>query len=368
VPDADLREYQREMALSAISKRHSQKKLAPLSTNPIQIKSKSTPLFAPDEDEYLSSPRRGIESDDDIELAFAIQQSLDQEPDVLTLPAPGGSTSSLLSLPEKNDICLPHASPGSPVSSPIAGPSKVRSPSMLALPSRSSPPSLFMSANDSDSDGIEVSTQAESSHILHSIPTSEEVSDADDMEAVIRLGSSFPISPINNSSLAKRESILPITKDVSSDHFMSDDESPESILDHRSSLPTPAPRDGETERLGTPLLIEHSRTESDHEIESNSSGSPSPVPQTSTMSQALVIENWDAAHEMDPEAEEGEFARFISQVKGKDLDDVRREIDDEIKSLNQQKMVAMRDSDDITNQMISQIMVCPADFLLRGIG
>lgn len=69
-------------------------------------------------------------------------------------------------------------------------------------------------------------------------------------------------------------------------------------------------------------------------------------------------ENWDAAQEMDPRAEEGEFARFVSQVKGRDLDDVRAEIDQEIKSLHQQKKAAMRDSDDITQQMISQIMVC----------
>ncbi|PSR75607.1 hypothetical protein PHLCEN_2v9087 [Hermanssonia centrifuga] len=68
-------------------------------------------------------------------------------------------------------------------------------------------------------------------------------------------------------------------------------------------------------------------------------------------------ENWDAAQEMDPQAEEGEFVRFMSQVRGKNLDDVRREIDDEIKALNQQKKVAMRDSDDITQQMISQIMM-----------
>jgi DNA excision repair protein ERCC-5 len=70
-----------------------------------------------------------------------------------------------------------------------------------------------------------------------------------------------------------------------------------------------------------------------------------------------VAGNWDAAEEMDPHAEEGEFARFMSQIKGKDLDDVRREIDDEIKTLNQQRKAAMRDSEDITQQMISQIMV-----------
>ncbi|TFK33242.1 hypothetical protein BDQ12DRAFT_691478 [Crucibulum laeve] len=67
-------------------------------------------------------------------------------------------------------------------------------------------------------------------------------------------------------------------------------------------------------------------------------------------------ENWDAANEMDAHAEEGEFARFMSQVKGKDLNDVRKEIDEEIKTLNDQRKAAMRDSEDITQQMISQIM------------
>lgn len=70
-----------------------------------------------------------------------------------------------------------------------------------------------------------------------------------------------------------------------------------------------------------------------------------------------IHEDWDAAHEMDPQAEEGEYARFISHVKGKDLETVRREIDEEIKALNQQRKAAMRDSEDITQQMIAQIMV-----------
>ncbi|KAH8092642.1 PIN domain-like protein [Cristinia sonorae] len=67
--------------------------------------------------------------------------------------------------------------------------------------------------------------------------------------------------------------------------------------------------------------------------------------------------DWDAANEMDPHAEEGEYARFMSQVRGKDLESVRQEIDEEIQSLNQQRKVAMRDSEDITQQMISQIMM-----------
>lgn len=71
----------------------------------------------------------------------------------------------------------------------------------------------------------------------------------------------------------------------------------------------------------------------------------------------LEGKHWDAAEEMDLHAEEGEFARFLSQVKGRNLNDVRREIDDEIKILNEQKKAAMRDSGDITQQMVSQIMV-----------
>ncbi|KAF8843762.1 PIN domain-like protein [Paxillus ammoniavirescens] len=73
--------------------------------------------------------------------------------------------------------------------------------------------------------------------------------------------------------------------------------------------------------------------------------------------QAEKEEGWDAAQEMDPHKEAGEFAQFLSQVKGKDLDTVRNEIDDEIRELNRQKKAAMRDSEDITQHMISQIML-----------
>ncbi|KIM33466.1 hypothetical protein M408DRAFT_326175 [Serendipita vermifera MAFF 305830] len=67
--------------------------------------------------------------------------------------------------------------------------------------------------------------------------------------------------------------------------------------------------------------------------------------------------DWDAAHEVDVEGEEGEFARFVSQVKGKDLDTVRGEIEMEIKELHKAKKNHQRDSEEITQQMVSQIMV-----------
>ncbi|KAJ7928931.1 hypothetical protein B0H13DRAFT_2228860 [Mycena leptocephala] len=118
---------------------------------------------------------------------------------------------------------------------------------------------------------------------------------------------------------------------------------------HKFSPPTPLPSSPRND-----VDIE------DDEPVSGWSRSPSPIagveePQPRVSSP--IPENWDAAQEMDPDAEEGEFARFMSQVKGKDLDEVQQEIDDEIKVLNQQKKAAMRDSEDINQQMISQIMM-----------
>ncbi|TFY81225.1 hypothetical protein EWM64_g2787 [Hericium alpestre] len=111
---------------------------------------------------------------------------------------------------------------------------------------------------------------------------------------------------------------------------------------------------------GPPATID---SESESEALTDWSRSPSPVrdgagpSETQAPRTAAGDDTWDAAQEMDPQGEEGEFARFMSQVKGKDLDSVRKEIDEEIKALNQQKKAAMRDSEDITQQMISQIMI-----------
>ncbi|KAG8908001.1 DNA repair protein rad2 [Tulasnella sp. 403] len=70
-----------------------------------------------------------------------------------------------------------------------------------------------------------------------------------------------------------------------------------------------------------------------------------------------VTKDFDAADELDLHAEEGEFARFISQVKGQDLESARKEVDAEIQALLKEKKVAMRDSEDVTQQMVGQIKV-----------
>jgi hypothetical protein len=86
----------------------------------------------------------------------------------------------------------------------------------------------------------------------------------------------------------------------------------------------------------------------------------SPTPSSSNKparSGPKEVEEWDAAQEMDVAAEEGDFVEFISQVKGQDLEATRKEINKEIRDLNKQKKIAIRDSEDITQHMISQIMV-----------
>ncbi|KAG8820145.1 DNA repair protein rad2 [Serendipita sp. 401] len=69
------------------------------------------------------------------------------------------------------------------------------------------------------------------------------------------------------------------------------------------------------------------------------------------------FKDWDAANEIDVEGEAGEFARFVSHVKGKDLDAVREEIDQEINELNRMRKTHQRDSEEVTQAMIAQIMM-----------
>ncbi|KAJ9121531.1 hypothetical protein QFC22_002149 [Naganishia vaughanmartiniae] len=60
---------------------------------------------------------------------------------------------------------------------------------------------------------------------------------------------------------------------------------------------------------------------------------------------------------IDMNAEGDDYARFLAEIKGRNLEQVRQEIDNEIRDLNQQNKVAMRDSEDITHQMVAQIQL-----------
>lgn len=97
--------------------------------------------------------------------------------------------------------------------------------------------------------------------------------------------------------------------------------------------------------------------EDEEQFLSDWSRSPSPSPRAPIPTSKKHRHDWDPAHEMDVEAEEGEFAEFLSQVKGKDLDTVREEIDAEIMQLNKEKKNTQRDSEEMNQQMVAQIMV-----------
>jgi len=116
----------------------------------------------------------------------------------------------------------------------------------------------------------------------------------------------------------------------------------------RSPSPRPRPPGTEAGPSTSGMALDHSRGLLDPD-ESFDQGPPGEQDQEQ--------EAFDAAHEMDPDAEAGEFARWMSQVKGRDLDDVRKEIEQEINGLRKEQKAAMRDSEDITGQMIAQIMV-----------
>lgn len=60
---------------------------------------------------------------------------------------------------------------------------------------------------------------------------------------------------------------------------------------------------------------------------------------------------------IDMNAEGDDYARFLASIKHRNLEQVRQEIDNEIRNLNQQNKVAMRDSEEITHQMVAQIQV-----------
>jgi hypothetical protein len=62
--------------------------------------------------------------------------------------------------------------------------------------------------------------------------------------------------------------------------------------------------------------------------------------------------------------EESEFARFLSELKKKDLNSVQLELNTEVQRLNEQRRREKRDADSVTQTMISECQVGLADFLL----
>ncbi|KAG2146147.1 uncharacterized protein EDB93DRAFT_487566 [Suillus bovinus] len=387
-PDSDLREFQASMALHAIGKRSQ-----PSMPKHVQRRIKSKPLFDLDDDEDISRPLDDeFDHIEDPELALAIQASLEDHPanykPVTSKPSP--SKFSPPATPQSKPALRLHDSDDDLYASPsrletalsIAGAGPVRRPSgtlhdlqsqsafgkvtLLISPKTASRPTPIVQSSLSESEqsmdeilpvqAVEISQRKPSPVITsahvepqQSFEVSQEAAQDsdDDMEEVPVIDSGH-VHDLSESSVP---TVVSAPEDVAKEQ--------RSIFPASFQLPKPLERpQSSTSMAVTPAAR---IPESDDESDIEWSRSPSPVlgaaPESTDQGAPAAAETWDAAEEMDPHAEEGEFARFISQVKGKDLDAVRHEIDEEIRTLNQQKKAAMRDSEDITQQMISQIML-----------
>lgn len=183
-------------------------------------------------------------------------------------------------------------------------------------------------------------------------PHSDEDEDMEEVEVVATQSVPPRIPQLSVNSKSPEPSIpvfteLPLPKHVEENANVGDEDVPISDWS-RSPSPRPRPPAGEAGPSKSALTLDRSRglLDQDELFEQ-------PLPGE----QDQEHDDFDAAHEMDPDAEAGEFARWMSQVKGRNLDEVRKEIEQEINVLRKEQKAAMRDSEDVTGQMITQIMV-----------
>ncbi|KAH7884449.1 hypothetical protein F5I97DRAFT_1812007 [Phlebopus sp. FC_14] len=399
--DSGVAGHQQSLGISATDE-HPQ---FPVVSGPVQRRVKAQPLFDFDEDDELPHLRAEYQADEeDPDLAAAIQASLDtrssdaQAQLLQTLPV------KPLSIPtEKLHISSSRSGPALPdddgedlYASPsrletalsIAGAGPKRRPSGKVLertPSASlfGRPSLLASARPS------ITSMTSPPHSLSSKLEQGTIPLPQPLVEIESLSPSNPPPPpviqvsrtqatcveSTDDDAAIEEVTVVVPSSASSANISSSgphpqsmggiirDEAPEFSVHVSFNLIEPSPSPQYPKPMVSHSVPHMSLEESDEDSVIQWSRSPSPVshfPKEGVSNgprQAEKDESWDAAQEMDPHQEEGEFARFISQVKGRDLDAVRHEIDEEIKALNRQKKAAMRDSEDITQHMISQIML-----------
>ena len=131
--------------------------------------------------------------------------------------------------------------------------------------------------------------------------------------------------------------------------------------------------DGDGDYEDDSRSIEWSRSPSPPPARSHHSATPSSAPQRPPLQPnqsvqsvdstgSAVAPDFDEGEDVDMNAndmveEQDDYARFLANIKNRDLNEVRGEIDDEIRILNGQNKVAMRDSDEITLAMVAQIQV-----------
>ncbi|KAF8896462.1 hypothetical protein BD779DRAFT_1496047 [Infundibulicybe gibba] len=287
-PDPDLLEYQRSQALSAVAKRYTPKKLAPLTTKAIDRKTKRDPFAGLDAGDPVS-----YSDEEDEMVSLALQQSLDDAKSRQV------QSSSLLMVDSTQEVGGGiFGKPGMLLSSPKA------SSSFMAPPTPSIPAQTHEEAD--------ISSPEPAPSLATSVPSP-------DMEEVLPqiMLSDIPPSELT-PSLALAVPNSPVQPTLQ-------------LMFYPNSPPNTLPP--EYLKRNTPPLLN---------VESEPR-SPPHVPEVPRPTTCLCTRQWG-------------IRPVYFAVKNKNIQDVRREIDDEIKSLNHQKKAAIRDSEDITQQMVSQIM------------
>ncbi|PFH52926.1 hypothetical protein AMATHDRAFT_138725 [Amanita thiersii Skay4041] len=360
----DLCQFQREVTLQAVPRHHASNgpKRSTSKSKKIVSKSKSETLFVPDGDDDMI-PQLTI-SDEDENLSFAIQASLDdiyirQERDRTIVvsakvqPSKSHTVSEdkyddLFASPSRLDTVLSFANV-SPLRSKRdrEGASLFGQAPLLSTlpPSGTNPDPKLHVVMESGKPELTCPLDTPPQLELPYPPAGASTDSDEDMEEVVlhsndflKSGSSHIKDAIDDKSTEEHVILFSLSETVPQTTFTTQEEAQEGQSTPKSDL-------DQAETLEEEDLIPWSR-----------SPSPSLRVTGEAVHEPISHESWDAAHEIDQQAEEGEFARFMSQVKGRDLDVVRREIDDEIESLNQQRKAAMRDAGDVTQHMVAQIM------------
>ncbi|KAH8829812.1 PIN domain-like protein [Flagelloscypha sp. PMI_526] len=381
--DADLREYSQSMALSAIARRQSPKK-----------RRKSDNQAASSMRPNVILQNEDTVEDEDSDLAMAIQASLDDNSayfiedtrlaTTLSIAGAGPSKTHFFQSGTRNDFPTvsprrhssssfvnaeagPSRLPATPVTPKTTPPRNQTEPSVrfeFGAPSFSAPLSqpLFLDEDGDESEDLEMKDIGEPTSAAMDIqddnPAEEEDDDDDDMEEVV-ITSHYPEAvsplvppvPLPHHQIPTSPSLPPpVPPQLQPWEDDSDDElyvrtpprtevQSESIVDHPHS---PEQVSAEEDRLPSPV---HNPLDPD-DVEAGLQPDPD---------LDLPKEDWE--EQVDHEAEEGEFAKFLSQVKGKDLGEVQKEIDQEIQELNQQQKAALRESEmDVNGTVVAQIM------------
>lgn len=458
--DSDLREYRRSMAMSSIAGRSksTRKNLAPISRRSHQkAKEKAQapiPLFEPDPEDPLpvqssheseaGTSDGWFDEDEDSQLSYAIQVSLDH-PRNTTMPPPPTSKAGPSQIRRASGSQLqesPHLEPSRLETMLSFAGSSPRKVSLQSNPGASQPfpkrvfpsaPPLSVAASTSSTtsqaptqvaDEENLSEEWRPSNVLEAyvdttaddasrpsvpeahLPAEDEWAPAASLQSAIhqeleednedmdmeevpvaqqaianvdseqRVDATTVVVPVTQPATFEDESLdedvfVPCnTLDLSQPIVQVDDEVVEQLT---ASEPKKSPviTSRNLEKTGTPLTSPITIT-----AVLPTTVVPSPTSQLAEQPEdtdLLLVDapdaeadgdpeqehslSWDAAQEMDPQAEETEFASFLSEVANRNIGDVQKEIDAEIAMLNQQRKAAMRDSEDITQAMINQIMM-----------